>query len=71
MPSIMQTGQQYGMQTLDQVLKDLVMKRIITKEEALSRTTNPDLFEDAKNIKPVARPVTQTGIGGTTGGIKR
>jgi twitching motility protein PilT len=71
MPSIMQTGQQYGMQTLDQVLKDLVMKRIITKEEALSRTTNPDLFEEAKNIKPVARPGTPTGSGSTTGGIKR
>jgi twitching motility protein PilT len=66
MPSIIQTGQQYGMQTLDQVLKDLAMKRIVTKEEAMSRSTNPDLFEDAKNIRPVARPNTTP-----PGGIKR
>ena len=56
MPSIIQTGQQYGMQTLDQVLKDLVMKRIISKEDALSRTTNPNLFSENEPPQPIKRP---------------
>jgi len=43
--SIMQVGTQHGMQTLDQALKDLVTSGKITREEALSRTTNPRLFE--------------------------
>lgn len=47
-PSIMQTGAQYGMQTMDQVLVDLVMKKVVTMEEAMTKTLNPDLFKNFK-----------------------
>ena len=33
-PSIMQTGQKYGMQTMDAVLKDLISRKTIVAEEA-------------------------------------
>lgn len=47
-PSIMQTGAQYGMQTMDQILVDLVMKKVVTMEEAMTKTLNPDLFKNFK-----------------------
>ncbi len=53
-PSIMQTGSQYGMQTMDQVLVDMVMKKVVTMEEAMTKTANPDLF---KNFKQRQREV--------------
>ncbi len=40
--SAMQTGQKYGMRTMNQSLAELVQKRLITREEALNRTTLPD-----------------------------
>ena len=43
-PSTMQTGQKLGMQTLDMSLQDLVVRGIITKEEAASRSSNPQAF---------------------------
>ena len=43
-PSMIQTGQKYGMQLLDQHLKDLVMKGLVDKEEAQAKTTTPNLF---------------------------
>jgi twitching motility protein PilT len=36
---------QYGMQTFDQSLFDLYTKQLITLEEALLRSTNPDEFQ--------------------------
>jgi twitching motility protein PilT len=42
MYSAIQTGQQYGMQTLDQNLIDLVKKKIITPDEARSKAANKD-----------------------------
>ena len=45
-PSIMQTGAQYGMQTMDQILVELVMKKVVTREEAMTKTSNVDLFKD-------------------------
>lgn len=47
-PSVMQTGAQYGMQTMDQVLVELVTKRLITVEEAMTKTANWDLFKGQK-----------------------
>jgi twitching motility protein PilT len=44
MYSAIQTGQQYGMQTLDQNLQDLVKKRIISPAEARSKAANKDNF---------------------------
>ncbi len=44
MYSSIQTGQQYGMQTLDQNLQDLVRRNIISAAEARPRAMNKDNF---------------------------
>jgi len=45
MYSAIQTGQGIGMQTLDQNLQELVRKGIVTKQDALARAQNKDLFQ--------------------------
>ena len=40
--SVLQAGARYGMQTLNQSLADLVRRRLITREDALNRSTGPD-----------------------------
>jgi twitching motility protein PilT len=40
--SAMQAGQKFGMQTMNQSLADLVMKRKISREEALNRSMLPE-----------------------------
>src|SRR5437764_3303264 len=40
--SIMQTGTQRGMQTMEQALAELVMRRVVTLEIALSRSSRPE-----------------------------
>ncbi|MEX2353243.1 MAG: type IV pilus twitching motility protein PilT [Gammaproteobacteria bacterium] len=44
MYSAIQTGQQYGMQTLDQNLQQIVAKGLVDKNEARSKATNKDNF---------------------------
>ncbi|QDX81825.1 twitching motility protein PilT [Denitratisoma sp. DHT3] len=44
MYSAIQTGQQYGMQTLDQNLQDLVRRNIVSAAEARSKAANKDNF---------------------------
>jgi twitching motility protein PilT len=44
MYSAIQTGQQYGMQTLDQNLKQLVEKGLVSRQEARSKAANKDNF---------------------------
>ncbi len=44
MYSAIQTGQQFGMQTLDQNLQELVKKKIIAPAEARSKAANKDNF---------------------------
>jgi twitching motility protein PilT len=44
LPSVMQTGQKQGMQTLDMALQDLVARGAITREEAQAKSSNPQLF---------------------------
>jgi twitching motility protein PilT len=44
MYSAIQTGQQYGMQTLDQALIDLVRRNVITAQEARTQAKNPEQF---------------------------
>ena len=41
-PSIIQTSANVGMQTMDQALRDLYKRGLISYEEALSRAMNPD-----------------------------
>jgi twitching motility protein PilT len=43
-PSVIQTNQQLGMQTLDHVLRELLNKGIITKDEALRKALDPKAF---------------------------
>jgi twitching motility protein PilT len=44
MYSAIQTGQQYGMQTLDQCLQGMVAKNQVTRQEARLKATNKDNF---------------------------
>jgi twitching motility protein PilT len=43
-PSIIQTGQKYGMIILDQSLKELVSRNIVNKEECLYIASSPNIF---------------------------
>lgn len=44
-PTLMQTGSQYGMKTMDKCLKELTQKGLITLDVALSKVKNPDEFK--------------------------
>jgi twitching motility protein PilT len=44
MYSAIQTGQQYGMQTLDQNLQELVRRNVVAASEARVKAANKDLF---------------------------
>ena len=44
MYSAIQTGQQHGMQTLDQCLTDLVQKGLVSRQDAQSKAQNKDQF---------------------------
>lgn len=43
-PTIMQTGSQYGMKTMDKSLKELFQQRMITLDVAMSKAKNVDEF---------------------------
>ncbi|MGN6382205.1 MAG: twitching motility protein PilT, partial [Dyella sp.] len=45
MYSSIQTGQQYGMQTLDQNLQDLVKRGLVARQEALTYAKNKETFK--------------------------
>jgi twitching motility protein PilT len=42
MPNVIQTGAQYGMQSLNQALRDLCQKRLITPADAFLKSNNPE-----------------------------
>jgi twitching motility protein PilT len=44
LPSAIQTGQKFGMISLDQSLKDLVTRSIVEKEQCLYLASNPNVF---------------------------
>jgi twitching motility protein PilT len=44
MYSAIQTGQSFGMQTLDQNLQDLVRRNIVSSDEARGKAVNKDIF---------------------------
>jgi twitching motility protein PilT len=44
MYSAIQTGQAFGMQTLDQNLQQLVQKNVVSRQEAMSKAANKDNF---------------------------
>jgi twitching motility protein PilT len=43
-PTLMQTGSQFGMKTMDKSLKELYQKGIISLDSAMSKVKNPDEF---------------------------
>jgi twitching motility protein PilT len=45
MYSAIQTGQNFGMQTLDQNLTDLVRRNVISMDEARTKAMNKDNFK--------------------------
>ena len=45
MYSAIQTGQQFGMQTLDQCLQDLVKRGVVSRQEASGYAKSKDLFK--------------------------
>lgn len=45
-PSVMQTSQSIGMQTLDMHLRELVGRGLITRQTAMEKTNNPDMFKE-------------------------
>jgi twitching motility protein PilT len=44
LPSAIQTGQKFGMVNLDQMLKDLVSRNIVDKEQCLYLASSPTIF---------------------------
>ncbi len=42
MPNVIQTGSQYGMQTLNQALRELCQKGLINLEDAFAKSSNPE-----------------------------
>jgi len=54
-PSMIQTGQQYGMQSLDAHLRELVNKGVITKEEAIKKALDPKIFSENPDRPPARR----------------
>jgi Tfp pilus assembly pilus retraction ATPase PilT len=52
----MQTGTSSGMQTMEQSLASLVLRHVITREEAINRSSRPDML-----IGLIERGVTLVG----------
>ena len=53
-PGTMQVSQKDGMQTMDMALQNLVTRGIVTKEEAQSKSMNPNLFAGGLGMGGVA-----------------
>ncbi|MCH8332440.1 type IV pilus twitching motility protein PilT [Candidatus Sumerlaeota bacterium] len=79
LPTVIQTGAKYGMQSLDQNLKDFVMRGVITEEAALERANNPEFIarggedrveQSAMGTAPPAgqRPGAMGGVMAAAGG---
>ncbi len=45
--SVIQTGAQHGMQSLDQSLRELVMRGKLSRDQAMKKSSNPRLFDAA------------------------
>src|SRR5918992_145256 len=59
-PGTMQVSKKDGMQTMDMALLDVVARGLVTKDEAQSRSSNPNLF-GAPNGGSVTRLVVELG----------
>jgi len=56
-PSVIQTSQQLGMQTLDHTLRELIHKGIITREEALRKALDPKSFGEIADTAKVRKGI--------------
>jgi twitching motility protein PilT len=52
LPNVIQTGSQYGMQTLDQALAALCRSNVVSRDEALARSANPEELERLLGASP-------------------
>jgi twitching motility protein PilT len=59
--SAMQAGQKFGMQTMNQSLGELVMKRRITREEALNRSMMPEELQQLLSAYGSGTPTPSAG----------
>jgi twitching motility protein PilT len=50
-PGTMQTSQGVGMQTLEMHLRELCSRNVITRETAIEKSGNPDLFKELDAAK--------------------
>jgi twitching motility protein PilT len=65
--SAMQAGSKFGMQTMNQSLADLVRRRLITREEALNRSTLPEeLAQLLQGEGPLAGSAAAPGASGSS-----
>jgi len=58
-PGTMQVSQKDGMQTMDMALQNLVTRGIVTKEEAQSKSMNPNLFGGGLGMGGIAAAGSQ------------
>jgi twitching motility protein PilT len=63
--SAMQAGQKFGMQTMNQSLADLVMKRKISREEALNRSMLPEELSQLLSAFSTGVPSPAPATGGS------
>lgn len=64
-PSIIQTSQKVGLQSMDQVLKNLAMTGKVDSQEVKMYASSPDLHEDRSAEAP---PMSRPGVAGVRGG---
>ncbi|HET8575532.1 MAG TPA: type IV pilus twitching motility protein PilT [Methylomirabilota bacterium] len=63
--SAMQAGQKFGMQTMNQSLSDLVLKRKISREEALNRSMLPEELSQLLSAFSTSASTPAAAAGGT------
>ncbi|MBI3628274.1 MAG: type IV pilus twitching motility protein PilT [Candidatus Rokubacteria bacterium] len=66
--SAMQSGQKFGMHTMNQSLVELIKKRLITREEAINRSTLPEELVQLLQNEAVAGPAPAAPAAATGGG---
>ena len=54
----MQAGAKFGMQTMNQALYNAVINRQVTREEALSRSSDVDELRQMLGVAPATRKVS-------------
>jgi twitching motility protein PilT len=59
--SSLQAGSKYGMQTMNQAMVDLVRRRLITREQALNRSSVPDELAQLLQHDSPASPAATAG----------